>query len=359
MRIEHSPTMRRSIHGIDLQLDERLVDLVAASFTVHDGLFLDGNGNPWMICSAREFETWWLLFEENISSPMGRRLANCMVDEESWHISQEQIFTVSGLFKDKKRNLALKSRWESRGWGDPDLQNLSVNDGLITPFSAGCLHAAAEYLSVERLRMRWQEQGKGLCEIILDPTGNEKPNVIAPPVRPWDLSDCEVGNSPLELELMKGYDVEGERHCLLPAGLFSRLLDACAELNSIHSGENWLIEGESCTDGFIAIAEAQKQVFLDSEQHVLISETGNWLSVYEDVFSAKGLGKPTSVKEIDSHGGIKFTFQHLPFAALTVGMLAGAWQRAQGRPVKVALKGTHGSWSIELVSQYQLATSDD
>lgn len=39
MRIEHGLTMARTIHGIDLQLDERLVDLVAASFTVHEGFF--------------------------------------------------------------------------------------------------------------------------------------------------------------------------------------------------------------------------------------------------------------------------------------------------------------------------------
>lgn len=358
MRIEHGLTMARSIHGIDLQLDERLVNLVASSFTVHEGLFLDGNGNPWMLCSAREFETWWLLFEENISTPMGRRLANCMVDEESWHISQENLFAVSGLFKAKKRNLAVKNRWECRGWGDPDLQNLNVENCLITPFSAGCLHAAAEYLSVERLRMRWQEQGKGFCKIILEPTANDKPKIIPPPTRAWDLGDFSVGKTTLQLELMKGYDVEGERHCLLPAGLFSRLLDACAGLNSIHARENWQIEGESYLDGFIAIAEAQKQVFLDSEQHVLISEPENWLGIYEEIFSTRGLGKATSIKEIDSHGGVELTFEHLPFAALTAGMLAGAWQRAQGRPVKLSLKGIKGSWSIELSSQYQLVNND-
>ncbi len=359
MRIEHGLTMARTIHGIDLQLDERLVDLVAASFTVKDGLFLDGNGNPWMLCSAREFETWWLLFEENISTPMGRRLANCMVDEESWHISLENLFTVSGLFKAKKRNLALKSRWDSLGWGDPDLQNLNVNNGLITPFSAGCLHAAAEYLSIERLRMRWQEQGKGFCKIILEPSENDKPKIISPPVRAWDLGDSPGDGTPLQLELMKGYEVEGERNCLLPAGLFSRLLDACAGLNSIHAMDNWQIEGESNLDGFIAIAEAQKQVFLDSEQHILISESKNWLGICGEICSTKGLGKAISIKEIDNHGGVELTFEHLPFAALTAGLLAGAWQRAQGRPVKLSLEGVKGSWSIKLSSQYQLAKNDD
>ncbi len=351
--------MVRSIHGIDLQLDERLIDLVASSFTVRDGLFLDSNGNPWLLCSANEFETWWLLFEENISTPMGRRLANCMVDEESWLISQEDIFEVSGLFKAKKRNIALKDRWECRGWGKPELTDLSINHSLITPFSAGCLHAAVEYLTTDRLRMRWQEHGKGLCEIILEPTGNDKPKIIAPPTRPWDLGDIAVGETALQLELMNGYNIEGERHCLLPAGLFSRLLNACAGLNSIHSNDNWEIEGEKHLSGFVAIAEAQKQVFLDSETHVLISNAQNWLGVYEELFSIRGLGIATSIREIDSHGGIELSFEHLPFAALTAGMLAGAWQRAQGRPVKVSLKGTKGSWSIELSSQYQLAENDD
>ena len=145
--------MVRSIHGIDLQLDERLIDLVSASFTVNNGIFLAKNGSPWLLYSTREFERWWLLFEENIATPMGRRLANCMVDEESWQISIDDLFSVNGLFKSKKRNLALKRRWESRGWGIPDLVNLSVNNGLITPFSSGCLHAAAENLSTERLKM--------------------------------------------------------------------------------------------------------------------------------------------------------------------------------------------------------------
>jgi hypothetical protein len=347
--------MAHSIHGIDLQLDERLVDLVATSFTVDEGLFIDGNGNPWLFYSAREFESWWLLFEEKISAPMGRRLANCMVDEESWQISQEDIFAVSGLFKGKKRIQALQKRWECRGWGQPDLQNLSVNNRLITPFSAGCLHAAAESLSVGRLRMRWQEQGKDFCDLILEPTGDDKPRIIPPPTREWDLNAHSTGNTPLQLELMKGYEVEGERHCLLPAGLFSRLLDACAGLNTIHTKENWQIEGEGYLDGFIAMAEAQKQVFLDSEQHVLIAEPEHWLSVYENLFSTKGFGKAISVKEIDRNGGVELTFEHLPFAALTGGMLAGAWQRAQGRPVKLSLKGIKGSWCIELSSLHQLA----
>lgn len=351
--------MVRSIHGIDLQLDERLIDLVETSFTVRDGIFLANNGSPWLLYSAREFERWWLLFEENIATPMGRRLANCMVDEESWQISTDDLFSVNGLFKSKKRNLALKRRWESRGWGIPDLDDLSINNSLITPFSSGCLHAAVENLSTERLRMRWQEQGKSLCQLILEPTGNDKPKIIAPPSRPWDLKDITIGEKTLEIELMKGYEIEGERHCLLPAGLFSRLINSCAGLNSIHSNENWNIEGESYIDGFIAIAEAQKQVFLESEKHVLISEPENWLDIYEELFSSRGFGKAISVKEIDSHGGIELTFDYLPFAALTTGILAGAWQRAQGRPVKLSLKEVKGSWSIELTSQYQLAENDD
>ena len=351
--------MVRSIHGIDLQLDERLIDLVSASFTVNNGIFLAKNGSPWLLYSTREFERWWLLFEENIATPMGRRLANCMVDEESWQISIDDLFSVNGLFKSKKRNLALKRRWESRGWGIPDLVNLSVNNGLITPFSSGCLHAAAENLSTERLKMRWQEHGKSLCQIILEPTGNDKPKIIAPPTRPWDVIDIASGEKTLEIELMKGYEIEGERHCLLPAGLFSRLLNSCAGLNSINPTENWNIEGESYIDGFIAIAEAQKQVFLESEKHVLISEPENWLDICEELFSSRGFGKALSVKEIDIHGGIELTFGHLPFAALTAGKLAGAWQRAQGRPVKLSLKGVKGSWAIELTSQYQLAENGD
>ena len=351
--------MVRSIHGIDLQLDETLIDLVASSFTVKDGIFLAKNGSPWLLYSAREFERWWLLFEENIATPMGRRLANCMVDEESWQISNDGLFSINGLFKSKKRNLALKRRWECRGWGVPDLNDLSISDSLITPFSSGCLHAAVENLSTERLRMRWQEHGKSLCQLILEPTGDDKPKIIAPPTRPWDLSDFGGGEKALQLELMKGYDIEGERHCLLPAGLFSRLLNACAGLNSIHSTENWNVDDENYIDGFIAIAEAQKQVFLESEMHVLISETKNWLDICDELFCTRGFGKANSVKEIDSHGGIKLTFDHLPFAALTAGILAGAWQRAQGRPVKLSLKEVKGSWSIELTSQYQLAEKAD
>ena len=42
-----------------------------------------------------------------------------------------------------------------------------------------------------------------------------------------------------------------------------------------------------------------------------------------------------SAKSLDENGGIELKFFTIPCLAITVGHLAGAWVRCEGKPVKV------------------------
>jgi hypothetical protein len=72
-------------------------------------------------------------------------------------------------------------------------------------------------------------------------------------------------------------------------------------------------------------------------------------------FSPMGLSKPQSVKSIDSNGGIELIYSQVAVPAITLGMLAGAWIRSEGRPVKVDLSREDNLHRVTLQSRYELS----
>jgi hypothetical protein len=67
------------------------------------------------------------------------------------------------------------------------------------------------------------------------------------------------------------------------------------------------------------------------------------------------MSTPVSVKSLDNNGGIELFFKEVPIPSITVGFLAGAWTRCEGRPVKVGIEIGSSSVNITLQSRYEIA----
>ena len=336
------------IDGLEVKISQEITERYANEFTTSAGMLLDKAGLAWMRWRVDGLEAWWNFFEECIDVPMGRRLANAACDEEEWLISSGQL-DVSGFFKNRKSVTTINSRWELFGWGQPLISPPGVESGVLTPIVCGFLQADLERKNNCRYRMRWEQKSSEHCRLNLE--NSTSPIVPAPP--PPKSESYQLG-LPTSLQIENKWCLEGKRHCLLPAGLFSRLEDACAGFTANISEDEraaWPERG----DGFLAMALASFRLFVAGEELFMAADAAGWKDSVSVLFGERGLGSPSKVEFVDNHGGVELHFDWLPFLPISVGMIAAAWTRCEGRPVKVELSVNNSEITVRLSSRYELA----
>ena len=327
-------------------LDVQLMSHLVNNFTTRNGLIIDKYGNSWFRWRADGLDSWWRMFEETIDSPMGRKLANSACDEEEWLLNSG-LLDHTGFFRKKKALNSLTHRWKINGWGTPTLNPPSFRSVGLNPIFAGILQADIERINSQRYRMRWEEKSSESCVLQLDKS--DYPITASK----QSVESFETGE-PYLIEVEEDWRIDGLSHHLLPSGLFNRLQDSCAGLNAnISEDERGSWPDES--DGFLSMAIASKNLFIAGEEIFLAADANGWMQSCDAFFSPMGFSKPQSVKSIDSNGGIELIYSQVPVPAITLGMLAGAWIRSEGRPVKVGLSRDENSLIITLQSRYELS----
>lgn len=326
-------------------VDNGLMSNLADNFTTNNGLIVDKFGNSWFRWRADGLDSWWRMFEETIDSPMGRKLVNSACDEEEWLLNQGQL-DHTGLFRKKKALNALLHRWELHGWGTPCLNPPSFQSNGLNPIFAGILQANIERINSQRYRMRWEEKSLDSCALQLEDT-SQPITASKQSVRFFDTGDA------YRIDVEKNWRIDGLSYHLLPAGLFNRLQDSCAGLVA-NIGEDERESWPDEDDGFLSIAIACKNLFIAGEEIFLAADAEGWMQSCDAFFSPMGFSKPESVSSIDSNGGIELTYSRVAMPAITMGMLAGAWVRSEGRPVKVGFLRGEKSLQITLQSRYEL-----
>jgi hypothetical protein len=103
------------------------------------------------------------------------------------------------------------------------------------------------------------------------------------------------------------------------------------------------------------MAMAAKKLFIAGEELFLAADEEGWHDSCNAYFSPRGLSSPISVTMIDSNGGIQLKFNKIPLPSLTVGFLAGAWVRCEGRPVNVEVKSDENYLNVILKSRYEIS----
>ena len=327
-------------------LDSNLMNRIANNFTSRNGLIIDNNGNCWYRWRSDGLDSWWRFFEEIIDAPMGRKLVNSACDEEEWLLNSGEL-DHSGLFRKKKITLALIDRWALHGWGVPNLKPPSFDSSGLKPLFAGILQADIERINSVRYRMLWEEKSAETALLTLNETNLPVPNSKS------SYGVYQKGES-LQIEVEKGWRIDGLKFILLPVGLFKRLEESCTGLVAKIS-EDERNSWPQVSDGFLALALAAKELFIAGEEIFLAADEQGWMDSCESYFSPRGLASPISVNSIDSNGGIELLFKEIPLPSITVGYLAGAWVRCEGRPVKVELNYDDNHCQIRLQSRYDIS----
>lgn len=327
-------------------LDSNLMNRIANNFTSRNGLIIDNDGNCWYRWRSDGLDSWWRFFEEIIDAPMGRKLVNSACDEEEWLLNSGEL-DHSGFFRKKKIKLALIDRWALHGWGVPNLNPPSFDSSGLKPLFAGILQADIERINSVRYRMLWEEKSAETALLTLNETNLPVPNAKS------SYGVYQKGES-LQIEVEKGWRIDGLKFILLPVGLFKRLEESCAGLVAKIS-EDERKSWPQVSDGFLALALAAKELFIAGEEIFLAADEQGWMDSCESYFSPRGLASPISVNSIDSNGGIELLFKEIPLLSITVGYLAGAWVRCEGRPVKVELNYDDNHCHIRLQSRYDIS----
>lgn len=336
------------IDGPEVNIDQDITERYSNEFTINGGMLLDKAGLAWMRWRVDGLEAWWNFFEECIDVPMGRKLANAACDEEEWLISSGQL-DVSGFFRKRKFSEAIKKRWELFGWGQPSISPAGIENGVLTPIVCGILQADLERQNSCRYKMRWEQKSSEHCRLNLEISTLPIVAAGSPP-----KSESYQLGLPTSLEIENDWCLEGKRHCLLPAGLFLRLEDACAGFTaniSVDERAAWPDHG----DGFLAMALASFRLFIAGEELFMAANAEGWKENAKVLFGERGLGSPSKVESIDDYGGVELHYDWMPFMPISVGMIAAAWTRCEGRPVKVELLVENPGVIVRLSSRYELA----
>lgn len=327
-------------------LDVDLILALRTNFTTRNGLILDSHGNPWYRWRSDGLDAWWRMFEETINAPMGRRLANSACDEEECLLNSGEL-DFTGLFRKKKSVKSLMKRWWLCGWGQPSIQPAGIDGVSLTPIFAGFLQAAVERIDSKRYRMRWEQKSSDSCILNLEPSSH--------PVTTAKISfEPYSPGSKYMLNVESGWRIDGQRFHLLPVGMFSRLEESCSGLVA-NISEDERSAWPEINDGFLSIAIACKNLFIAGEEIFLASEPEGWIDSCNSLFAPMGLSVPISVDSIDDKGGIELVYEQIPLLSVTVGYLAGAWTRCEGRPVKVSVISQGLNTKITLQTRYEIA----
>lgn len=337
----HMPLIDES----ELKLDSGLMQALKENFGFSDGLIIDSSGNSWQLWRCDEIDAWWRLFEEIIDAPMGRKLANAGCDEEEYLLQNGQLDFV-GLFSRKKAFKAMKSRWLMHGWGDPDHKSNSFITRSLNPLIAGLMQAQLERINGERYRMRWEQKSYGSCFLSLEKSNNTIPDSKK-------IGSQYKSDEGLNIEVEYGWKIDGVDYHMLASGIFLRLQNFCGGLTA-----NLSEDDRSCwpdlDDGFISIASASKELFINGEEIFLAADADGWKDSCNSILGSRGLGSPLSVSTIDDKGGVQLIFKDLPTPSIVTGMLAGMWVRCEGRPVKVSLECDDDQTIITLQCKYEI-----
>lgn len=330
----------------DTLLDRELMAKIADHYTTREGMIIDGDGNCWYNWRSDGLDSWWRFFEEIIDNPMGRRLANAACDEEEWLLNSQDL-DFTGFFRKKKARSAIIERWQLNGWGMPSLNPPGFDSVGLTPVFSGILQADIERINSQRYRMLWEEKSAQATTLTLNSSNL--------PVSPSKKSiDSYESGLPLKIDLESGWKIDGIRHFLLPVGLFKRLEESCNGLVA-NISEDERNSWPDCGDGFLAMALAAKKLFIAGEELFLAADEEGWIDSCNAYFSPRGLSLPISVKMVDTNGGIELKFSKIPLLSLTVGFLAGAWVRCEGRPVNVEVKSDEKYSIVILKSRYEIS----
>jgi len=356
--------------------DELAAELQERYLATASGMLVEQSGQrqPVWACPVSEFELWLGALEGMLDMPLGRRLAHAAAESEEWRMQAADRKPPNPLFgKEKKRLVWLNEDWHQRGMGEisllesePGEVSLVVRRRPHPALAAGITCAAWERIQKRRYRFRWTDGGSGESLITLEPDRREIPSSAA--MSPsWDevpaSTTVATGPHPFLLSYNEGGDwtVDGVRMLALARDLLLRFEDVVLphladKERSSDPRVGWT--GVDDRDRLLfwdALAEVGRVKFVATGEMVLVAAPTDWVDVGRRFLSTSGMGTITTAESLDDMGGVRLTADNLFHPALAIGILLGAWERAEARPAGAAWTSSEHGHTIELTSLRDIA----
>ena len=325
-----------------------------------DGSIRDKTNQSWMVWNVNDFQRWWNSLETLADVPLGRKLMNCSADQEEFLLVERSLFDVGWLMRKKRQKDILNQRWKLLGWGEFDISNSRISSSLLAPLCGGFALAANEKITSLRKRIQWRQLSNHHIQLEFEQSPNTLDTSPPPPHFFWNIDAITPtleGDLELDLEQLDfGWTHAGERSCLLPSGLFTRLFESLSFQGILPKPEwsdKWTfpdnISSSHCVS-FILIALSVDQMVSLSERPVYIQDVHSWQLLSDAYLQPFGFGKLNLCSSLDKNGGVEFEIPPSPHFPFLVGFLVAYWQRGYCRMAKVSLSKLGHVWKVQIRS---------
>lgn len=342
-----------------------------------NGLMIADSGRktPYYFLAATEFELWVGEVENGVGNPIGRKLAHAAAESEEFRLESLRDDLPNPLFgKMKKRMEWVNRNWNIRNLGQMEIMETEKESAKVmvhsrphSAFAAGMAAATYEYLSGKRYRFHWSDDGSSETMLTLEIDNRQIPVATRVDCR-WNerdgLTTQAEGMHPLALAYQESagcWSIDGIRFAGIPQDLILRLEESLLSTmldRRQQTGNQFEWQGVSDVErGKVwgAFANASRTRFLANDDMVLIAEPEHWIHVGHRFLARAGLGAVDNAESIDENGGVKLQSKSLLHPALACGILAGAWERSEGRPASVVWSSNHNGHTIEITSLRTIA----
>ena len=300
--------------------------------------------------------------ELRTSLSLGRKIAHASSESEEFLLHlQNEIPQGENPRKWKK---FLEERI-SRGLGEIEIIEKSsekttvlVNRYSSAAIDTGIIASSWEVATGKRHKFRWSESR----DVLMVELTEEKVNIPPPKEieKNWLGDDEDTAPSSIIQwnqirELGSGiWEMDGERKLMVHRDLILRFeeysLPQIGQLRDSREGDYiWTgVEGNRSL-WWTAVADSCRQLFSDSEKHVMISEAKDWTNSSIRNLSLQGLGSLTKPELNNKNGELNAILEGCFHPAISGGVLLGCWERSTGVKGRIKVGSDDGFLSINIV----------
>ena len=281
--------------------------------------------------------------EMRTSLSLGRKIAHASSESEEFLFSlQDQIPSGKNPRKWKK----FSEGRISRGLGEieiieenPENATILVNRYFSGPLDAGIIASTWETATGKRHKFRWSESKDVLMvELTKDEVKIPFPKEMK---KNWLGIDEKVDGTSIiqwgdirELDA-GGWEMNGERKIMIHRDLILRFEEySQSQIISLRESREedyvWKDVGGNRSLWWTAVADSCRQLFSDSEKHVMISGAKDWTSSSIRNLSLQGLGKLSKPELKSENGELNSDIVGCFHPAISGGILLGCWERSTG-----------------------------
>ena len=314
----------------------------------------------WMV-SPRWMNALFSNLEMKTSLSLGRKIAHASSESEEFLMSLQED---SPRGKNPRKWKYFSEGRLCRGLGEIEIIEDSLEKTIILvnrfcsgPLDAGIIASTWEVATGKRHKFGWSESKDVLMvELTEDEVDIPSPQEMK---KNWNATDEITENSSIfqwddisELE-SGGWEIDGERKIMIHRDLILRFEEfTFPQIASLRDSreEDYIWEdvvGKRAM-WWTAVADSCRQLFSDSEKHVMISEAKDWTNSSIRNLSLQGLGRLSNPKLNSDNGELNSEIVGCFHPAISGGILLGCWERSTGVKGRIKISSEGGVVTVNI-----------